>query len=123
MKINSFIAKYRPKFKAEVVDTRPGGLLSNHIGMRHYLCSFTTTRGQFVTFYSAGSAYKTAPILADVLQCLVSDAQLGDMTYNEACREYDMVDYRMWNACRVVRDDIIDTFGRKGFSDLLSLEF
>lgn len=40
----------------------------------HYYCTISGRGGQFSVFYSMGSAHKTAPTLADVLDSLASDA-------------------------------------------------
>lgn len=124
MDVTFFIEQYNPTFKAEKVSVRPDGLMDGVVKASHYLCSLTTTRGQFVAFYSMGSAHKKPPTLADFLESITMDSSMGELTYKEACRETgEVVDRQAWESCRNARDGIIDTFGRTGFADLISIEF
>lgn len=125
MNVSKFIDKYSLAFRSEKVHTRPDALESTWLGCSHFLCSITRTRGQYVFFFSMGSAHKgKSPTLRGVLECLSGDANVGNMSYKEACREFGTeLAMSTYEQCRNTRDGIVDVFGRDGLDDLLSIEF
>jgi len=77
--IEQFIQKHGILFFCHEVDERPDGLMSD--SARHFRCKITkahsdkrTTVRSFGLYFSQGSAHTQDPTLADVLDCLASDA-------------------------------------------------
>lgn len=69
------------------LDARPDDLSDWGDGARHW--KFTIARGeqQHIGHYSQGSAHTRAPDMLDVLECLLSDAQLAEYDFDEFCNE------------------------------------
>jgi hypothetical protein len=65
-----------------------------------FVCGGNTMRGfkviiynnaQYATFdYSMGMAHTKGPELADVVNCLISDAQCGEMSFEDFCGEFGL---------------------------------
>lgn len=122
MTVAGFVLKHKPTFKAIQVYNRP----DNHgfrKDARHYLVTLATHRDEYVFFYSMGSAIKDGPMLSEILESLVIDCQIGDMTFKEADGEMGGIDRKVWMSCRACRDSLVDVFGRNGYHNLLSIEF
>lgn len=88
--LEQFIEKHGLQFECRRVDSRKDGLMSDSSGQRHFRCRVTSNRGiydnkqgqqvasgqshSFSLYFSQGSAHTDDPTLADVLDCLASDA-------------------------------------------------
>lgn len=109
--IEQFIAKHNLKFECRRVESRPDGLMSDtrpEAGtMRHFRCKVThdkpclgfkidevqlTTRKSFSVYFSQGSVHMNDPTLANVLDCLASDAS-GFETARPMKNEYNENQY------------------------------
>jgi hypothetical protein len=82
--IEQFISKHGLNFECKRVESRPDGLMDSEYMTRHFKCRiFGQTEPSRTTYakvknmslyFSQGSGHKTDPTLADVLDCLASDA-------------------------------------------------
>lgn len=99
MTIHEFIAQHGVKMTATRVDSNPA--LADDQWAReasHYRCTIRAHGKRMQMHYSMGSAHTKAPNIADVLDCLASDAYglplpemagSEDEAFAEWCREYD----------------------------------
>jgi hypothetical protein len=72
--LDQFIAKHELLFSCRRVDSRADGMMDSP-AMRHFRCSISNPGvGSFGLYFSQGSAHTENPTLADVLDCLASDA-------------------------------------------------
>lgn len=71
--LQQFITDNKLTFKADWVDSRPDGLMSKR-GQSHYKCNIRSGGHSMTLYFSMGSAHTKAPELAEVLDCLASDA-------------------------------------------------
>lgn len=83
-------------------------------------------RKTLTTFFSQGSAHKSAPSSADVLSCLVNDATSGEMSFKDFCSEfgYDMDSRsaeKIWQGCAEMAPRVRDFLGEK-FDAILECE-
>lgn len=105
-------------------------------GARHWVCTIVRGGGdyqggirqacrEFAIQYSQGSAHKDAPTLADVLNCLRSDAECGSESFENFCSDcgYDPDSrkaYGIWEACKDSRAKLAALLGPKALRVLLS---
>ena len=83
-------------------------------------------RRTFTTFFSQGSAFKNSPSCADVLNCLVNDATLGEMTFKDFCSEFGYDEdsrnaEKTWQICVKVAPKVREFLG-KHFDAVLECE-
>jgi hypothetical protein len=71
--LTQYIEKYDIQFEYHVVYSRPDGLMSES-GQSHFRCRILRKPRAFSLYFSMGSAHTSPPTLADVLDCLASDA-------------------------------------------------
>jgi len=71
--LQEFINKHKLAFSADWVGHRPDGLMSDR-GQSHYKCKIRSGCNAMTLYFSMGSAHTKAPELAEVLDCLASDA-------------------------------------------------
>jgi hypothetical protein len=67
-----FISKHGIKFEQHTVYTRPDGLMSDD--MFHYKVRILCGHKGFGLYFSTGKGWNRTPELADVLDCIASDA-------------------------------------------------
>lgn len=70
--LEQFISKHNIQFEQHTVYTRPDGLMQGD--MWHFKCRIKAGRRAFGLYFSQGRGISHEPSLADVLDCLASDA-------------------------------------------------
>lgn len=73
---------------------------------------------QLTTSYYTGPAVEREPTAADVLSCLISDAQAGDYTFEQWCGDmgYDTDSRKAlatWEACRAMAPKLYKLLGAR----------
>lgn len=99
-------------------------------GARHFqyrLASLGKVPRYMIGFFSQGSAHKRPPTMADVLDCLRSDAQTisNGEGFREWCsdlgyEEDSLAAERTYNAIKAQTEDLRMLLGAKAFGELLS---
>lgn len=96
--IEQFIQKHGIKFECHRVETRPDGLMDSDNSMtRHFRCRIISNREllgrtrprSFGLYFSQGSAHTQDPTLADVLDCLASDASGYENAYGNGGTRFE----------------------------------
>src|SRR5689334_5404812 len=73
--LEQFIADNKIDFKCQWIAQRPDRIADDwDRGASHYKCRVTCGRRGFTLYFSQGSAHTSPPTIADVLDCLASDA-------------------------------------------------
>jgi hypothetical protein len=98
---------------------RQGGGYYDRMGDRFYRDD--------VDVAESGASKVTAPSVADVVCCLVSDASGADRSFADWCADYGYSDdsikaHQTYLACQQTRDALIKLFGRALFDELVSAE-
>lgn len=99
-------------------------------GASHFQCVFERLCSgrpnvKMSAMYSMGSAHKGGPQIADVLECLQSDARAGESSWREFRMEFgsDRDDLRlMYDVCERTRDDLEAFLGPDVFRAFIALE-
>jgi hypothetical protein len=90
--IQSFVATYRVRMsQPEWIDHNPQMTEDDWSrGASHYKLTLKCGRRQMTTYFSMGSAHTSEPQLADVLDCLASDAAGVEnaQSFENWCAEY-----------------------------------
>lgn len=87
--IEQFIAKHNIRFECRRVAARPDEMMSDPDGMRHFRCRITSGSHSFSVYFSQGSAHTSNPTLADVLDCLTSDASGYENAYGNGGTHFE----------------------------------
>ena len=72
--LDSFLKRHKLEFACKRVDARPDGLMDSDHMTRHFHVRISRETRSFSLYFSQGSAHREDPTLADVLDCLASDA-------------------------------------------------
>lgn len=139
----AFITKHDLKFECHRVNARPDGLMSDSKDIqRHFKCHITgpnfketdTATGiktvrqsySFSLYFSQGSAHTEEPTLADVLDCLASDASSYDNagTFEEWASEYGYDSdsrkaEKTYKAIKRQAEQLKRTLGQDAYEELL----
>jgi hypothetical protein len=124
--IDQFIAKHELLFSCKRVEKRADGLGE---GMtRHFRCSISNPGvGSFGLYFSQGSAHTQDPTLADVLDCLASDASgyenavngafewASECGYDEDSRKAE----KIFRAIKRQAEQLKRTLGQEAYEELL----
>lgn len=95
MTLSAFISKARIRMTAEWADTNPN-MHSDPEWMRqasHYKCTLRVGRKQMTTYFSQGCAHTSEPTVADVLNCLASDASCVSCVRGGQLQTVDFEDF------------------------------
>lgn len=117
-------------FECARVDQRKDGLNGDwDAAARHFRCRIKCGRRAFGLYFSQGSAHTAAPTPADVLNCLVSDAQSYDNAndFEDWCSEYgydtdSRKAERTWRAVKKQAEQLKRTVGDKAYEALKECE-
>lgn len=124
----AFIARNQLTFQAVRVPARTDGCMSDMRGASHFLCVIGQegkgNPATLATFYSMGSAHKTAPRLADVLDSLATDSSMAESSFADWCGEcgYDADSrkaFATFEACQEIAAKLLALLGRVEFNNLL----
>ena len=146
--LRQFISKHEIKFECHRVEARPDGLMDANYPkdglsvtlakdrMRHFRCrvsrghrvenNFPLKARSFSLYFSQGSAHTQDPTLADVLDCLASDAAgyensndftgwADDLGYDTDSRKAE----KIWRAVKRQAEQLKRTIGEEAYNDLL----
>lgn len=113
--IQKFCERYGITMTAQRVPARPtndGSAWSQ--GARHWFCTFEFNlrpSNVYWTYFSQGSAHTSPPTREDVLDCLATDCQSAESTFEDWCAElgYDSDSRKaeaIYNACRKERVEL-----------------
>lgn len=134
--LQQFIDKHALKFTAEWVSRRPDGLMPESAS--HYKCKISAsrlttigkaskvTRKAMTVYFSMGAAHTGEPTLAQVLECLASDASTyenangfeewaRDLGYDEDSRKAEGI----WKAVQRGSKRLQDVLGNVAYQELL----
>lgn len=110
------IAQYGVTMTVVEVPERPAtDRWDGHEGARHYKVTLRRDGRRATAYYSMGPAHTKGPELADVLECLVSDAASGVQAFEVFCAElgYDedsRTAERTWKACGRIGEKLARLF-------------
>lgn len=135
--IEQFITKHGVKFDCRRVAKRPDGLMDADYSkdglpvtrakdqMRHFHCRIGVVSRSFSLYFSQGSAHTQEPTLADVLDCLASDASGYDgCAFGDWASEYGYdTDSRkaekIFRAIKRQAEQLKRTLGEEAYKELL----
>ena len=119
-KLTDLCEFFKIRAHANAVDSNPNMESEMLDGSRHYkvrLFRMVDGKQRSLTVpFSQGPAIKDPPTAADVLSCLVSDARLGDQSFEDFCKElaYDSDSRRAertWRACSRMGSKVVAFLG------------
>ena len=92
----------------------------------HWRVTLRRDRASITTDYSMGAAHTGSPELADVLHCLLSDAEAGAQSFEDFCADlgYDTDSRKAektWQACKVTAVGLNRLFSNSDLHDLREL--
>lgn len=88
MTMQEFVAVNRIRMTAEWIGRRPDGLMDDMpAGSNHYRCTLKRGTQRMTVYFSMGPAHSESPSVADVLECLASDATGADEDFESWCRD------------------------------------
>lgn len=127
--VQDFIKEHQLTMSAQRVESRPDSFMTDK-GMRHWLCIIKQEgKGNpelMTLFFSQGSAHTKAPNLAEVLDCMASDASSVENSrdFEEWCSEigYDTDSRKAeatYNECKAQARHLERVIGRSALRQLV----